>query len=350
MLDEIEPEHASRVADKIQKALVRPFEVEQRELHLGSSIGICIFPSDGETVDEILLFADAAMYAAKHAGRKAVCFYSPAINEKLQEKVSLVEELHTALVENQLGLAFQPIVDLRSNALGKCEALIRWHHPTKGVLNPGQFIPVAETYGLMPEIEGWVIENVVRQWDRWRREGIAVQVSVNISAEYLRSDQQVAYLTGLLQKHRTNNAKFILEITESHLMHDEGAQFARVARLVEAGAEIAIDDFGTGYSSLSYLTRLPAKYLKIDRSFIINLNSSLQQRLVRSVIGIAHDVGMRVVAEGVETKDQLDLLLEYECDYAQGYLFAKPLNAADFSQHVKSFAGSLIQQRLARLA
>jgi EAL domain-containing protein (putative c-di-GMP-specific phosphodiesterase class I) len=133
-------------------------------------------------------------------------------------------------------------------------------------------------------------------------------------------------------------------------MHDEGAQFDRVARLVEAGAEIAIDDFGTGYSSLSYLTRLPAKYLKLDRSFIINLNSSLQQRLVRSVISIAHDVGMHVVAEGVETREQLDLLLEYECDYAQGYLFAKPLSATNFSQHVKSFAGGLIQRRLARLA
>lgn len=350
LLDEIEADHAGRVAEKIQKALVRPFEVEQRELHLGSSIGICIFPSDGETVDEILLFADAAMYAAKHAGRKAVCFYSPSINEKLQEKVSLVEELHTALVENQLGLVFQPIVDLRSDVLGKCEALIRWHHPTKGVLNPGQFIPVAETYGLMPEIEGLVIENVVRQSDRWKNEGIEVQISINISAEYLRSDEQVACLIGVLQKHRANNTKFILEITESHLMRDEGAQFARVARLVEAGAEIAIDDFGTGYSSLSYLTRLPAKYLKIDRSFIVNLNSPLQQRLVRSVIGIAHDVGMRVVAEGVETKDQLDLLLEYECDYAQGYLFAKPLSAADFSQYFKCFAGSLIQRRLARLA
>lgn len=350
LLDEIEPDHASRVADKIQKALVRPFEVEQRELHLGSSIGICIFPSDGETVDEILLFADAAMYAAKHAGRKAVCFYSPAINEKLQEKVSLVEELHTALVENQLGLEFQPIVNLRSNVLGKCEALIRWHHPTRGVLNPGQFIPVAETYGLMPEIEGLVIENVVRQSDRWKREGIDVQISVNISAEYLRSDQQVACLASLLQRQRADNTKFILEITESHLMHDEGAQFARVARLVEAGAEIAIDDFGTGYSSLSYLTRLPAKYLKIDRSFITNLSSPLQQRLVRSVIGIAHDVGMRVVAEGVETKDQLDLLLEYECDYAQGYLFAKPLSASDFSQYFRSFASGLLHQRLAKLA
>lgn len=350
LLDNIEAEHASLVAEKIQKALVRPFEVEQRELHLGSSIGICIFPTDGETVDEILLFADAAMYAAKHAGRKAVCFYSPSINEKLQEKVSLVEELHAALVENQLGLVFQPIVDLRSNVLGKCEALIRWHHPTKGVLNPGQFIPVAETYGLMPEIEALVIESVVRQSEQWKSEGIQVQISINISAEYLRSDEQVACLTDLLQKHQVNNSKFILEITESHLMRDEGAQFARVARLVEAGAEIAIDDFGTGYSSLSYLTRLPAKYLKIDRSFIVNLNSPLQQRLVRSVIGIAHDVGMQVVAEGVETKEQLDLLLEYECDYAQGYLFARPLGAADFSQYFKSFAGGLIQQGSARSA
>jgi len=346
LLEDIEPEHASLVAEKMQKALVRPFEVEQRELHLGISIGICIFPSDGKTVDEILLFADAAMYAAKHAGRKAVCFYSSAINEKLQEKVSLVEELHTALVENQLGLVFQPIIDLRSNVLGKCEALIRWHHPSKGVLNPGQFIPVAETYGLMPEIEALVIENVILQSERWKSDGIQMQISINISAEYLRSEQQTEDLIAVLQNNI--DTKFTLEITESHLMHDEGDQFARVARLVEAGAEIAIDDFGTGYSSLSYLTRLPAKYLKIDRSFIINLESPLQQKLVRSVIGIAHDVGMRVVAEGVETKDQLDLLLEYECDYAQGYLFAKPLPAADFSQYFRSFASNLFFERSAK--
>jgi len=348
LLDNIEAEYASLVAEKIQRALVRPFEIEQRELHLGSSIGICMFPTDGETVDEILLFADAAMYAAKHAGRKSVCFYSPSINEKLQEKVSLVEELHTALAENQLGLVFQPIVDLRSDVLGKCEALIRWNHPTKGVLNPGQFIPVAEAYGLMPEIENWVIEGVVRQSDRWKSERIQAQISINISAEYLRSEQQVAHLIAVLQN--SIDTKFILEITESHLMHDEGAQFARVARLIEAGAEIAIDDFGTGYSSLSYLTRLPAKYLKIDRSFIVNLKSPLQRRLVRSVIGIAHDVGMRVVAEGVETKDQLDLLLEYDCDYAQGYLFARPLGAAGFSQYFRSYSSGLIQQESASSA
>lgn len=350
LLDCIEPENASMVAEKIQKALARPFEIDQRELHLGSSIGICLFPSDGETVDEILLFADAAMYAAKHAGRKAVCFYSPSINAKLQENVALVEELHTALVDHQLDLEFQPIVDLGSDTLGKCEALIRWRHPTKGVLAPGQFIQVAETYGLMPEIEAWVIESVVRQSESWRGEGIDVQISINISAEYLRSDKQVAYLAGLLQQHRATGTRFILEITESHLMRDEGAQLARVARLVDAGAEIAIDDFGTGYSSLSYLTRLPAKYLKIDRSFITNLSSPLQQRLVKSVIGIAHDVGMRVVAEGVETKEQLDLLLDYECDFAQGYLFARPLAAADFAAHFRSFASSLIRQKLTRTA
>lgn len=337
LLDVVESaDDASHIAARIQGALARPFETEQRDLHLGSSIGICVFPSDGATVDEVLIFADAAMYAAKHAGRKSVCFYTPSINEELRDRISLAEELHAALEEGQLCLVFQPIVDIASRRIEKCEALIRWRHPAKGLLLPGQFMPVAEAYGLMPEIESWVIEEVVRRYEEWRRDGLDLQISVNISAKYLRSESKVTELRHTLGRRPADARGIILEITESHLMRDEGTQLDHVARLVEAGAEIAIDDFGTGYSSLSYLTRIPAKYLKIDRSFVAGLRSTLQQRLVKSVIGIAHDVGMRVVAEGVESHEQLALLAAYECDFVQGYLFSRPLSEGDFRQYIGS--------------
>lgn len=315
---------ASETAEKIQSALMKPFVVEGRQMILAASVGICVFPEDSVELEEILQYADAAMYDAKRAGRQSVRYFTPEMHRENLERVAITEDLRGAIERGELELHYQPIMEMPGARLDKCEALIRWRHPEKGLITPDRFIPIAQTFGLIAPIGEWVVLEAARQQHAWRAKGLDIQVSVNITADHLRFDGLTDRLIEII-RHWDVSDSIVLELTESLLINDEYNQFDRVRRIAENGIGIAIDDFGTGYSSLNYLARIPARYLKIDRTFTGKLDRERERRLVSAIIGIGHDLGMSVVAEGVETAEQVAFLMRKQCDYAQGYFFARPL-------------------------
>jgi diguanylate cyclase (GGDEF)-like protein/PAS domain S-box-containing protein len=338
------PDDASRVAEAILSQLSAPFVVEHREMHLAASIGICLFPQDSTNLEEVLKFADAAMYAAKNSGRRTYRFFTEDVHQENIERISVIEELRHAIEDGQLELFYQPIVKLPTARVEKCEALVRWRHPEKGLLMPDRFIPVAETFGLIALIGEWAVAEALRQRLRWQARGLDMQISINMSADLVKFDDLTDLVIERISRAGASES-IVLELTESLLINDQFNQFERLDRIAAAGIGIAIDDFGTGYSSLNYLTRIPAGYLKIDRAFVAKLDSERERRLVTAIIGIAHDMGMKVVAEGVETTEQLAFLIRKRCDYAQGYYFAKPLPADAFFNYATANAHGAYERK-----
>ena len=320
-------ESIAQVATRLIQGLSHPYQVEGREVMISCSVGIAMYP-DGCSHAKLIARADAAMYAAKRAGGSSHCFYSPAMDADAEAQFDLTRDLRKAIAGKEFELHYQPKIDAKSGKVTAVEALLRWKHPTRGVLLPNTFIPIAERFGLIGPIGNWVIEDACRQSRQWRDKGLRMRVAINLSAHQMRQDDIVERITGALETHRIHPSLLTCEITESTAMEDTKTTQTTFRRLGELGTHLSIDDFGTGYSSLAYLRKLPAEELKIDRSFIMDLEHSADARaVVDAVIKLAHALGLKVVAEGVENQRQQAVLEQMGCDEMQGFLFAKPMSA-----------------------
>ena len=318
---------AAHLAQRVIDELSRPYKVDDREVNIACSVGIALYP-DKCPADKLIARADAAMYAAKKAGGSRHCFYAPEMDADVQQNFDMLSELRQALANDQLELYFQPKIDARSGKVTAAEALIRWKHPTRGLVMPDTFLPLAERSGLIGPLGDWVIEAACKQARAWRDKGLRMRVAINLSAHQMRQGDIVDRIEQALQKHRIHPSLLTCEITETAAMEDTAATQETFRRLGELGAHLSIDDFGTGYSSLSYLRQLPAAELKIDASFVKDVDTSADARaIVDAVVKLAHALGLKVVAEGVETLRQQNALMALGCDELQGYLFAKPMTA-----------------------
>jgi diguanylate cyclase (GGDEF)-like protein len=325
-----QPADAALVATKIIAALSTPVQVDDNDLHTSPSIGISIFPADGPDGDTILKHADTAMYHAKAAGRNNYQFYAPEMNKAAIERLEIERKLRHAIDRNELALCFQPQFKAQSRCPTGVEALLRWHHPVDGLITPDRFIPVAEETGLIVPIGEWVLATACREMKRWIDAGLKpVRMAVNVSARQLRRRDFCETVAGVLAETGLPAELLELEITESSVMENPEEAIEILQRIGAMGVSLAIDDFGTGYSSLAYLKLFPIDHLKIDRSFVRDIEFDLNDRAIAfGTIALAHSLGLNVIAEGVETEDQLELLRFNGCDEVQGYLFSKPLNSA----------------------
>ena len=333
LLPEADQDGALRVADKVIAAFRQAFAVAGHPLRVTVSVGIALYPDDGQDFGTLLKNADTALYRAKQDGRNTRVFYDQAMNVATFERLVMEEELRQAIQAGQLCAYFQPKVRLADGALVGAEALVRWRHPERGLVSPGQFIPVAEASDLIVDLGDWMLVEVCRQLVAWRRQGLpALTVAINLAARHFRQPGLVDRLRDLLEAHGLPAQALELELTESTLL-DAGADIAaNLAQLERLGVGLALDDFGTGYSSLSYLKRLPLTTLKIDRSFVRDLATDSDDRiLAATIIALGHQMELKVVAEGVETEEQRQILLEQGCDLAQGYLFDRPMPPEAFA-------------------
>ena len=328
-----DPKRATEIAQQIVHALGEVFLLGGDTAFVSASVGITMYPDDATEIEDLFKHADQALYVAKDAGRNRVGHFTPALQEAAQTRGALAKDLRRALAEQQFRVVYQPIISLASNEVHKAEALIRWQHPERGLVSPAAFIPIAESTGLIVEIGDWVFRQAAQQVQQWR--GLfnpRFQISVNKSPVQFvnaRGSQQAwfAYLAEL----GLPGQSIVLEITEGLLLDAGSGINEQLLELRDAGVGVSLDDFGTGYSSMSYLQRYDIDYLKIDQSFVRNLGVSAKDlALVKAIIVMAHELGLKVIAEGVETPEQRDLLLAAACDYAQGYLFARPMAVADF--------------------
>lgn len=319
-----------RVAEKILSELSQTPPIDGTNATISASIGISIYPNDATTVDELLRNADTAMYQAKKNGRNNYSYYEPALTYEIQQQLEIEAELRHALVSDQFELYFQPIFDAIDNKIVAAEALIRWNHPEKGQIPPGIFIPTAEKSELIGKIGIWVLNHACSQGTEWLKEGVELErISVNLSMRQLTSGCCEQINTILNETDFPAN-KLELEITESLLMEKGDIAISELAQLQALGISIALDDFGTGYSSLHQIRTLPINKLKIDRSFIMELPDNQEDAiLAKMIISMGKSLSLKVVAEGVETKEQQQFLLDEGCDLLQGYLFGKPMPASD---------------------
>jgi diguanylate cyclase (GGDEF)-like protein/PAS domain S-box-containing protein len=330
-------DEAARVAEqRLAECFGAPYRPLDAELHLSARVGIAVFPADGRDADTLLANAEAALKKAKSGGEKFL-FYNQEMSERTHEVLSLESQLRQALERAELLLHYQPKVDLATRAIVGVEALMRWQHPTRGLVPPLKFIPILEENGMIVEAGLWAIGQAARDHRRWRELGLkAPRIAVNVSAVQLRRRDFVARLQQALGAD-AQSAGVDLEITESLLMDDIEATIQKLKAARELGLAIAIDDFGTGYSSLAYLSRLPVSTLKIDRSFVQRmLQDADATSIVQTIIGLAHSLRLDVVAEGVEAEDQANVLRLLRCDQMQGYLFSKPVPAADLEKLLKA--------------
>jgi EAL domain-containing protein (putative c-di-GMP-specific phosphodiesterase class I) len=320
-------EAIAHVADRLIQGHSQPYAAEGREVMISCSVGIAMYP-DGCSHAKLIARADAAMYASKRSGGSKHCFYSNAMDADAEAQFELLRDLRKAVAAKEFELFYQPKIDSKSGKVTAVEALLRWKHPSRGLLLPSTFIPIAERFGLIGAIGNWVIDDACRQSRQWREKGVRMRVAINLSAHQMRQDDIVERITDALQTHKIHPSLLTCEITESAAMEDTKTTQTTFRRLGELGTHLSIDDFGTGYSSLSYLRKLPAEELKIDRSFIQDLEHSADARaVVDAVIKLAHALGLKVVAEGVENQRQQEVLVKMGCDELQGFLFAKPMSA-----------------------
>ncbi|HEY6720199.1 MAG TPA: EAL domain-containing protein, partial [Burkholderiales bacterium] len=322
---------AGVVAQKVLDALVRPFRLDSHETYVSASIGITLFPADGDDPEALVMNADTAMYRAKEQGRNTYQYFTREMNQRALARAQMEAALRQAIERSEFLLHYQPKVDLASTHICGFEALIRWQHPDRGLVLPGEFVSVLEDTGLIVPVGEWVLREVCRQIQAWQREGLAVKpVTVNVSARQFQQKDFESIVRHTLREAHVDPGLVQFELTESLLMIDpEGA--ARTLRgLKDSGVKISVDDFGTGYSSLAYLKRFPIDALKIDHSFVRDITTDPEDAMITlAIIGLAHNLKLRVVAEGVETQEQLELLAANGCDEIQGYHFSVPTTAAE---------------------
>jgi diguanylate cyclase (GGDEF)-like protein len=326
-------EDAAMLAKKMLLAVAEAHTVDLHDLHVTMSIGVSIYPDDGADAETLIKNADTAMYQAKENGRQGYQFFRKAMNVRAVERQSIEESLRQALDRQEFVLHYQPKVDLRTGTITGAEALIRWMHPTRGLIPPDQFISIAEDSGLIRPIGAWALREACRQARSWQDARLPVTTAVNVSAIQLRDEGFLAGLWAILGESGLDPGSLELELTESVLMKEAEAAAAILRGVRERGVQVALDDFGTGYSSLSYLRHFPIDMLKIDQSFVRQITSASgdDTSIVTAVIGMAHSLNLRVIAEGVETSEQLAFLRAHDCDEAQGFLFCPPVPAEEFA-------------------
>jgi len=317
---------AQILAQRLIESLAAPFQIEGNKLFIAASVGICLYPEHGRDVMELLRNADAAMYEAKRQGKNRAVTFTPEIGHAASERLELETELRTALDENRLVLHYQPEFELESRRLVRFEALLRWQHPTLGLVPPDKFIPIAEESGQIVPIGTWVIEEACRTAKKWYEAGYRnVPVAVNIAAQQLCHQDFIETVMGILNRTPLEPAMLELELTETVIVKDLDTVAPKIARLRDLGVHVAIDDFGSGYSSFSYLEKLPVAAVKIDRCFVQCLESAPRARsVVQGMVKLAHSIGLRVVVEGVETSQQLAALFDSHADEVQGFLLGAP--------------------------
>ena len=330
------PDHVAHLAEKMLQVIAEPFDIDGRELSVTPSLGIALYPADGDDPESLLKNADAAMYHAKENGRNNFQFFAPEMNARVSENLALENNLRHAISRQELSLHYQPQFDLDSGALLGCEALMRWNSAALGSVPPARFIPVAEESGLILPLGEWALREACRQNRAWQAAGLpVVPVAVNVSAVQFRHSDIAALLADVLDESGLPPGLLEVEITESVLMQDIDRIGTTLQRIKALGVTLAMDDFGTGYSSLSYLKRFRLDKLKIDRSFIMDLPGDADvAALTVTIIGMAANLGLKTIAEGVETEAQRDYLRQKGCQQAQGYLFARPLAAADMERRL----------------
>ncbi|MDX8125814.1 EAL domain-containing protein [Methylomonas sp. OY6] len=330
-----DPDNAERIAGKLLHKMTECFQLGNEIAYISTSIGIAFFPDDADNLKSLLKHADQAMYAAKRQGRNQYCFFIPTMQESAQARLRLSNDLRQALAGQQFYLCYQPIVELATNTVRKAEALIRWQHPTRGLINPADFIPIAEETGLISSIGNWIFQEAAEQTSRWRQSiHEKFQISINKSPVQFRNERD-SHRDWLdtLEALSLSGQSVVIEITEGLLLDANSSVAEQLLSFRDAGIQVSLDDFGTGYSSLSYLKKFDIDYLKIDQSFVRNLAvGSDDMALCEAIIVMAHKLGIKVIAEGIETSSQRDLLTAAGCDFGQGYLFAKPLQAQEFER------------------
>lgn len=343
---------AVTVAQRVIGLFAAPLKIDGHSMHLGTSIGIALCPDHAQN-EKLLVHADAAMYAAKRMGGRNYALFEPHMDASNHSEVSLHADLSQALAKGEISLNYQPKVDSSRGKIRGVEALLRWHHPQRGPVGPDVFIPIAERYGLINALGDWVINEACRQMQEWEQAGLTVSVAINLSVYQLRQEDLGERIAEALRHHGVPAQRLLCEITESVAMEDIRATQKAFDAISRLGVLLSIDDFGTGYSSLAYLRQLPAKQLKIDRSFILDIDTNSDARaIVDAVIKLAHALGLSVVAEGVETATQRDILLELGCDEMQGYWFARPMTAdalqalstTTLADGITGFSPSVLQQ------
>ncbi|HEX6720909.1 MAG TPA: EAL domain-containing protein [Burkholderiaceae bacterium] len=318
---------ALALAERLVRRLAEPFDVAHTRVEVSASIGMVVYPDQGDE-GKLLAQADAAMYAAKRAGGNTHAMFEAHMTDGASDQMALLADLRHAIERGELQLNYQPKIDGGDGMVSGVEALLRWHHPVRGAVGPALFIPIAERFGLIGKLGNWVIDEACRQMGVWSAQGLKLSVAINLSAQQLREDDLADRIHQALERNGVAASRLSCEITESVAMEDIATTRRAFDALVQHGVQLSIDDFGTGYSSLGYLRSLPATQLKIDRSFVKDIDTVDDARaIVDAVIHLAHALGLRVVAEGVETEGQRDMLLALRCDELQGYLYAKPMPA-----------------------
>jgi diguanylate cyclase (GGDEF)-like protein/PAS domain S-box-containing protein len=325
---------AGKVARRMLEALSKPFSIKDHEIFVTVSVGIATFPSDGDSVDVLLKNSDSAMYHAKEQGRNNFQFYSNAMNAAANERLVLEAEVRHAAEREEFVVYYQPQIDLRTNCIIGAEALVRWQHPQRGLLGPPVFLSAASDTGLIRAIDEWVLWTACRQSRVWQQRGLTpFQVSINVSNSLFHGNTLLKAVEEVLRETGLPPGCLELELTESIAMRNVDVSIAMLNELKTMGVQLSIDDFGTGYSSLSYLQRLPVNMVKIDQSFIREiLTQAHPVPIVRAIIAMAHSLQLRVLAEGVEEEEQRTILIAEGCDYAQGYLFGRPMPADEFAK------------------
>jgi diguanylate cyclase (GGDEF)-like protein/PAS domain S-box-containing protein len=339
LLSEVEqPEDAAITARRMLKAVAEGHSVGQHDLHVTTSIGVSVYPDDGLDAETLIKNADTAMYQAKENGRQSYQFFKPAMNVRAVERQSIEESLRRALERQEFALHYQPKVNLSTGEITGAEALLRWTHPTRGPISPGEFIPVAEDCGLILQIGNWVLREACKQARNWVDAGLPLAtMAVNISAMEFRDENFLEGVFAILEDTGLDPRSLELELTESVLMKRAGSAESILRRLRERGVQLAVDDFGTGYSSLSYLRKFPIDALKIDQSFVRQITTTPgETTIVTAIISMGRSLKLRIVAEGVETQEELEFLRAHHCDEAQGYYFSRPVVAQQFAKLLKT--------------
>jgi diguanylate cyclase (GGDEF)-like protein len=336
VLPQAEKEAALIVAGKLQAALHKPVQVDGNSLSIGASMGVALYPEHGSDPSALLKCADVAMYVAKR-NSDDYAVYDPEQDDYNPDRLALVRDLRAAIQQQEIGLAFQPKLDLSSGVITGVEALARWSHPERGVVAPYEFIPLLEQTGLIKAFTLQIIEKSLACCKDYRDKGYRLTVAINLSMHNLRDENLPAQIAEILERFGLSEQCLMLEITESAIMHDPERSLDTLTKLDQMGVGLSVDDFGTGYSSLSYLKRLPVQQLKIDRSFVSDMiDDQDDTMIVRSTIDLAHNLGLNTVAEGVETEETLEALHAMGCDLAQGYLISRPLSHDDLLSYLKA--------------
>ena len=335
VLDLEDAANVSRVAETILEKISAPYRLDQDTAYVSASIGITFYPEDAEDAQGLLKNADQAMYESKNLGRNRFNYFKPAMQKMALNRVEIANDLRLALAERQFQVYYQPIVNLKTKEITKAEALIRWHHPTRGLISPGDFIPIAEETGQIVQIGEWVFREAAQQAARWHSVGaVSIQISVNKSPVQFREAKPGKPLwRDYLADLGLTGENITVEITEGMLLDASGHINDQLLEFRDNGIQVSLDDFGTGYSSLAYLKKFDIDYLKIDQSFVKGLSQhSSDLALCQAIIVMAHKLGMKVIAEGIETQEQLDLLTKAQCDFGQGYLFSHPVPPQEFEK------------------